>query len=456
MYIVLILSGLGIFSLLSEIFNIRRVIFPIVIAGLTGAGLVAVLDWNASTSYYNDMLLFDNYALSFSAAINGVAILWFIMCRKYLQKNTHITDHFALLLFALTGAVFMVSYHNLVMLFLGIETLSVSLYVLAGSRMKDILSNEAAYKYFLMGAFATGFLLFGISLVYGATGSFHLAQIQATVVSGNFEFGILLYAGVLMILAGLAFKISAVPFHFWAPDVYQGAPTVITAFMSTIVKIAAFAALFRLFATCFGAIAQKWIDVAMVITVLTLLVSNISAVYQQDVKRMLAWSSVAHAGYLLITLVTMNEDSPGIILYYVSAYSFATIGAFCVVHCLTGNDKNATIEDFNGLAKENSFLAVAMTISLLSLAGIPPLAGFFAKYMIFSQAVLKGYAGLLILGIGTSLIGVYYYFRIILAMFLKDGNSEKISFPASTRFLLIIVTLFSILLGLFPDLLDVV
>ncbi|MBT1697999.1 NADH-quinone oxidoreductase subunit N [Fulvivirgaceae bacterium PWU4] len=450
---VYILSGLGIFSLLSEIFNIRKVLFPIVLLGLAAAALLLIMDWNSVQSYYSNMLTFDNYAVAFSAGISIVALLWFMMSKDYFENNTHVTDHFALVLFSLVGAVFMVSYSNLAMLFLGIEILSISLYILAGSKMKDLFSNEAAFKYFLMGSFATGFLLFGIALVYGVTGSFDLNIIAETVAAPSVNFPSLLYAGVLMMMVGLAFKISAVPFHFWAPDVYEGSPTVVTAFMSTIVKIAAFAAFFRLFSTCFAAVSSQWVDVVQVITVLTLVVSNITAVYQNSVKRMLAFSSVAHAGYMLITLVALNEVSDSAILYYVVSYATASIAAFTILHNVAFENENVTAEAFNGLVKRNPFMAFTMTVALLSLAGIPPLAGFFAKYYIFTVAFESGYVGLVLLAILTSLIGIYYYFRIIIAMYLKSSDIiTPIETPLLHRVLMVICLLASIILGVAPDL----
>jgi NADH-quinone oxidoreductase subunit N len=399
------------------------------------------------------MLTFDNYAIAFSTGIAVIAFLWFMMSKDYFENNTHVTDHFALVLFSLVGAVFMVSFSNLAMLFLGIEILSISLYILAGSKMNDLFSNEASFKYFLMGSFATGFLLFGIALVYGVTGSFDLAKIAAVISSPAVPFTALLYAGVLMMLIGLAFKISAVPFHFWAPDVYEGSPTVVTAFMSTIVKIAAFAAFFRLFSTCFSAVSAQWVDVVQAITILTLLVSNITAVYQNSVKRMLAFSSIAHAGYLLITLVSLNDSSDSAILYYVLSYAVASIGAFAVLHNVASENENASTETFNGLGKRNPFMAFAMTIALLSLAGIPPLAGFFAKYYIFTVAFKSGYIGLVLLAVVTSLIGVYYYFRIIIAMYLRSSEIIKpIQVPLIQKILMVTCLLISIALGIVPDL----
>jgi NADH-quinone oxidoreductase subunit N len=449
-----VLSGLGIFSLLAEIFNIKRFLFPVVILGLISSAFLLVLDWNQGTSHYSNMLTFDNYAVAFSVTLSITATLWFLLSKDYFENNTHVTDHFALILFSLVGAVFMVSYTNLAMLFLGIEVLSISLYILAGSNFKDIFSNEASFKYFLMGSFATGFLLFGIALIYGVTASFNLSEIAAAIDQGSGDRTAWLYTGILMLIVGLGFKISAVPFHFWAPDVYEGAPTVVTAFMSTIVKIAAFAAFFRLFSTCFTSVSGQWVDVVQVITILTLLVSNVTAIYQHSVKRILAYSSVAHAGYLLMTLVALNNISASAILYYVVAYAAASITAFTVLHSVEVEDENAIVDSFNGLAKRNPYLAFCMGVALLSLAGIPPLAGFFAKYYIFTVAFQSGYIALVLVGVLTSLIGIYYYFRIIIAMYLKSTEKGRIiQVPLRHTVVLAICLLLIIIFGVFPDLL---
>ena len=451
---VFVLSGLGIFSLLAEIFNIKRFLFPVVILGLIASAFLLVLDWNQGTSHFSNMLTFDNYAVAFSVTLSITATLWFLLSKDYFENNTHVTDHFALILFSLVGAVFMVSYTNLAMLFLGIEVLSISLYILAGSNFKDIFSNEASFKYFLMGSFATGFLLFGIALIYGVTATFNLSEIATAINAGSGDRTAWLYTGILMLIVGLGFKISAVPFHFWAPDVYEGAPTVVTAFMSTIVKIAAFAGFFRLFSTCFSSVSAQWVDVVQVITILTLLVSNITAIYQHSVKRILAYSSVAHAGYLLMTLVALNNISASAILYYVVAYAAASITAFTVLHSVEVEDENAIVDSFNGLAKRNPYLAFCMGVALLSLAGIPPLAGFFAKYYIFTVAFQSGYIALVLVAVLTSLIGIYYYFRIIIAMYLKSTEKGRIiQVPLRHTVVLAICLLLSILFGVFPDLL---
>jgi NADH-quinone oxidoreductase subunit N len=263
------------------------------------------------------------------------------------------------------------------------------------------------------------------------------------------------YAGVVMMLIGILFKVSAVPFHFWAPDVYEGSPTSVTAFMSTIVKIAAFAAFMRLFSTAFIAAQSTWFIPLQVVTALTLILPNITAVYQNNVKRMLAYSSVGHAGYVLLAFVGGMKDASGTIFYYLAVYSVASIAAFVVLIQFENAKAYTSVDNFNGLFKKNPFLAVAMTIALLSLAGIPPLAGFFGKYLVFALALHHGFTGLVLLAVGTSLIGVYYYFRVIIAMFLKEPDTSIIQLSLSHRILLSILMVLSIVLGILPDLLKV-
>lgn len=445
----ILLSSLGVITLLAEIFSFKKVLYPIVLLGLATIFVFNAMEWNTNMTYFN-MMRYDNYAVAFSSVILLVAFLWFLMSQDFFKDETNKTDHYALAIFALTGAVLMVSYTNMSMLFLGIEILSIPMYILAGSRKEDVLSNEAAFKYLIMGAFATGFLLFGIVLIYGSTGSFDLAEIAAAV-AGQTAIPSIFYVGVLLMLIGLSFKVSAVPFHFWAPDVYQGAPTVITAFMSTIVKTAAFAAFLRLFSTSFASVGNSWHQVLWVIAALTLLVGNITAVLQTSTKRMLAYSSVAHAGYMLLALLSGNNLSNSSVLMYALAYSIASIGTFCIISIVDKARDTDAIDAFNGLGKSNPFLAGVMTVALLSLAGIPPTAGFFAKYYIFTSAFAAGNVSLVLIAIIASLVGVYYYFRIIIGMYFKEGSKEKIELSGNHMALLIIVALATIALGLFPD-----
>jgi len=445
-----LLSSLGLISLLAEIFSFKKLLYPFVLIGIVATFIFNLTDWNTNITYFK-MMHYDNYAVAFTSVILVIAFLWFLMSESYFKEETSLTDHFALILFALAGTVIMVSYTNMTMLFLGIEILSISMYILAGSKKDDLGSNEAAFKYLIMGAFATGFLLFGITLIYGSTGSFDLTEISNFVTSHQGTVPSIFYAGVLLMLIGLSFKVSAAPFHFWAPDVYQGAPTVITAFMATIVKTAAFAAFLRLFSTSFASVNDTWVNIVWVMAALTLLVGNITAVMQTSTKRMLAYSSVAHAGYMLLALLAGNSYSSSAILFYTTAYSIGSIATFCILNIVTNAKGNDTVDSFNGLGKSNPFLALVMTIALLSLAGIPPTAGFFAKYYIFTAAFQSGFTGLVLIAIIASLVGVYYYFRIIIAMYFKESTDESITVKINHKILLITVAIAIIALGLFPD-----
>lgn len=445
-----LLSSLGLISLLAEIFSFKKLLYPFVLIGLVATFIFNLTDWNTNITYFK-MMHYDNYAVAFTSVILVIAFLWFLMSESYFKEETSLTDHFALILFALAGTVIMVSYTNMTMLFLGIEILSISMYILAGSKKDDLGSNESAFKYLIMGAFATGFLLFGITLIYGSTGSFDLTEIKDFVTSHQGTVPSIFYAGVLLMLIGLSFKVSAAPFHFWAPDVYQGAPTVITAFMATIVKTAAFAAFLRLFSTSFASINDSWVNIVWVLATLTLLVGNITAVMQTSTKRMLAYSSVAHAGYMLLALLAGNSYSSSAILFYTTAYSIGSIATFCILNIVTNAKGNDTVDSFNGLGKSNPILAFVMTLALLSLAGIPPTAGFFAKYYIFTAAFQSGFTGLVLIAIIASLVGVYYYFRIIIAMYFKESTNETITVKINHKILLITVAIAIIALGLFPD-----
>jgi NADH-quinone oxidoreductase subunit N len=301
-----------------------------------------------------------------------------------------------------------------------------------------------------MGSLASAFLLFGIALIYGASGSFDLLTIRHKISEGMPMF---FYAGVLLMLVAMSFKVSAAPFHFWAPDVYQGSPTVITALMSTMVKTAAFVAFMRLFLVGFGSATDTWAMALAVIIALSLIISNMTAAAQTSVKRMLAYSSISHAAFMLMAILAANpQHSMRAILYYTLAYSIGSIGSFTVLYHVEKNSGN-TFDDFNGLAKRNPMIALGMLIAMLSLAGIPVTAGFFAKYFIFTTLISTPFKWLLILAILTSCVGVYYYFKVIIAMYFKKPTTEApIAFEMSHALLLGITTALTILLGLLPDL----
>jgi len=452
----LIISGLGILAMLAEIFKFKKVLYPLVLIGILAAYALGFTEWNSNYNIemFSNMIRFDNVALAFSGVILATAFFWFILANDYFEKD-HVTDHFALVLFALVGALMLTAFSNMTTLFLGIEILSIPMYVLAASRKRDLASNEAGFKYLIMGSFASGFLLFGIALIYGATGSFDLMAIRAYISHNGADLPAFFYAGVLLILVAMLFKVSAAPFHFWAPDVYEGSPTVITALMSTIVKTAAFAAFMRLFLVTFGGVNETWGIVLAVVIALSLVVSNITAATQQSVKRMLAYSSISHAAFMLMAILANNRGMASVsaILYYSLAYSIGSIAAFTVVYHVSKQESGSSnIEAFNGLAKRHPLMAVCMTVAMLSLAGIPVTSGFFAKYFVFSLLIGTSYNWLIILAILTSAVGVYYYFKVIIAMYFKAPTKEDgITIDSSHVVLLLLTTLFTIALGLVPN-----
>jgi NADH-quinone oxidoreductase subunit N len=448
----IILSALGALALFSEMLNFRKAMLPLIFAGLVGALAADVMDWNTNRHYYNEMMIVDNYSVAFTGLLIVITLLWFILSPEFFHEPSSRIDHFALIIFALVGAQLLTSFGNMLMLFLGIEILSIPMFILAGSNKTDLSSNEAALKYFLMGAFATGFLLFGIALIYGATGSFNLEKCAHYISGQQADFPVMIIVGIILMIVGLAFKVSAAPFHFWAPDVYTGSPTVVTAFMSTVVKTAAFAGFFRLFFSCFNTASIAWANTIWVLAALTIVVGNITAVAQTNFKRMLAYSSIAHAGYMLIAILAMNRYAPGAVLFYAAAYSVSSITSFAVLLAVSHVTKNDSIDSFNGLAKKNPLLAFATVLAMLSLAGIPPMAGFFAKYYIFTAALQQHDVALVIIAVTGSLIGVFYYFRIIIALFKQETEGIEIPMNNTLKSLLIFTSLVALLLGIFPQL----
>ena len=395
-------------------------------------------------------MLFDNFSVAFSSITIISTILILLLSKEYFEKiSSHVAEYYAIILFSLAGIIVMVSYYNLVMLFVGIEIMSVSLYILAGIKKNDFASNEAALKYFLMGAFSTGFLLFGIALIYGASGSFSLETIRDWVVAQP-KIDPMFYVGIMLIIVGLCFKVGAAPFHFWTPDVYEGSPTLITAFMSTVVKTAGFAAFLRLFSICFAPLSDFWMPVLLIITIVTLFIGNITALYQQSFKRMLAFSSISHAGYLLFAIVALGSGSANSVFMYSTAYSIASIiafGALILVQQQSGTDN---FDAFNGLAKKNPFLALVLTISMLSLAGIPLTAGFIGKFFVFSGALSQYHTTMVILAVVNAIISIFYYFRVIIAMYFRDAEREEVIVPGYFNFVLGLSAIITIAIGVYP------
>ncbi|MEO6038291.1 MAG: NADH-quinone oxidoreductase subunit N [Saprospiraceae bacterium] len=452
----LILFTTALLALFAGLTQRRSMLQPIAMVGVLAALGVTLLEAaQGSTSgwnfHYASMFQFDGYALAFSAVLLVSTVLIFgLSSWGFRGLNDTLGDNYALMLFSLCGALCLVSFTNLVMLFLGIEILSIPLYVLAGSRRDDLASNEAALKYFLMGAFATGFLLFGIALVYGATATFDLKGIATAINDGRHSVG-MLHMGILLILIGLGFKVSAVPFHFWAPDVYTGSPNLVTTFMATVVKTAAFAAFYRLFSTAFAGAEAFWSISVAVLAALTMTLANVTAIFQTDFKRMMAYSSISHAGYLLLAILAISQaGSGGATLLYTLTYSIATICAFGCYMTVAEPNRDGSFDAFKGLAKRQPLLAVVMAISMLSLAGIPPTAGFFGKYFLFSAAFSK-YPWLVVLAVMNSAVSIYYYFKIIIAMyFSREDSTLPVPVPMAVRWVVLAGVLLIALLTLMP------
>jgi NADH-quinone oxidoreductase subunit N len=457
-YSVVLLSIFGILNLFIGFLKSRAWLLPITVLFLL-IGLVANLsDWNKAFYFWNYMMSTDNVSVAFTSIIIFSTILILPLSRYFVQSETAPTaEYYAILLFSVVGATMMVGYENLLMLFLGLETLSIAMYILAGSDKRNPRSHEAALKYFLMGAFATGILLFGVAMLYGATGTFGLSGIKQYVVTNGLNgSSSMLMIGITLVLIGILFKLSVAPFHFWTPDVYDGTPSLFTVFMSTVVKTAGFAALYKLLSVSFAGVYDIWWITLAITTVLTLLIGNITAVYQNSFKRMMAYSSISHAGYLLIAVTAMTKQSQSSILFYSLAYSLATITSFAVLILVNEFKSGEQYSSFNGLAKRNPFLAFTLTVAMCSLAGIPLTAGFFGKFYIFISALNKGLTWLLVVAVLMSAVGIYYYFRVVIAMYMRGSEeptlSEKIVVPTSFQVVLVISTLLTILLGLDPDL----
>ncbi|SFD13402.1 NADH dehydrogenase subunit N [Chitinophaga sp. CF118] len=414
-----------------------------------GANLAELSTIAAGSRTVYGMITISNFSILFNAVAFGATLLFFLLSGSAFEKvGEHVSDYFALVFFILSGITLASSFSSLLMLFLAIEIISIPQYILAGSDKKNPKSNEASLKYFLMGSFSTGILLMGITLIYGATGTFNINELGL----GEGEVSPLALCGIILLAFALSFKVSAAPFHFWTPDVYDGSPTVFTSFMATVVKAGGFIAFIRIFHIAFagGVISEHWQLLLSVITAVTLIIGNFTAVFQQSVKRMLAYSSIAQAGFMLLAVIALNDLATKGIILYAAAYSVATIGIFAVLIKL----KDYTFDGFNGLARTQPLLAVTTTIFLFSLAGIPLTAGFFAKYFVLAAAVQQGnLLWLVIVAVLCAAISVYYYFRVIIAMYFKQGEPQTAEITGGFKFLLVLTAAIVIILGVFPGLL---
>jgi NADH-quinone oxidoreductase subunit N len=467
---IVLLSVFGIINLFLGFLRSNRALMPFVLVVLALVFGLNLLDWNHASSltglfdspYISQMLTVDNYSVAFSGIVLLTALLLLPFSRSYVAAGEpNLAEYYSLLLFSLVGAIMMVSYNHLIMLFVGIEILSISMYCLAGSNKRDVRSNEAALKYFLQGAFATGILLFGIALLYGATGTFQLSDLATAIAApANATLQPMLYVGVLMMVIGIGFKVSAAPFHFWTPDVYEGTPTFFTAFMSTVVKTAGFAAFLKLLVVALPAASTVWLPTIAAMCVLTLLLGNIGAAVQTSAKRMLAYSSVSHAGYLLLGLVAGQGQLSGPaaqgIFFYSLAYSVATVAAFGVLKLVADQRQREDYAGLAGLARTNPLLAFVLTVAMLSLGGIPLTGGFFGKFFIF-MAVAPVNIWLVVFAVVMSMVGIYYYLRPVIAMYMRPaepGSEAPIVVDGFQSFTLVVLVVITLVLGILPGFLS--
>jgi NADH-quinone oxidoreductase subunit N len=406
-----------------------------IMAILTGIGLIVTLGFTVArvggqTVAFNGMIVYDGFAVFLCVLFLGSGLAAVALSYDYLQRmEIHRNEFYILLLFSISGMMLMSMAADLILVFMALELLSIPLYVLAGFALPRQDSEEAALKYFLLGAFAGGFVVYGVALVFGATGSTGLTQITAAISAGDTNL-VFLTVGAALILVGFGFKVAAVPFHMWTPDVYQGSPTPVTAFMAVCAKAAGFAALMRVFVTAFPAIAKDITPILWVLSALTMILGNILAIAQSNIKRMLAYSSIAQAGYILMALVPygnseVSQDAISSALFYLMAYAFTTFGAWAVVIALEKSEgRGLELDDYAGLAHKYPALAAAMTVFMLSLTGVPPTLGFVSKFYLFRTVIEGGYIGLAVIGVLTSLVSAYYYLRVVVFMYMREGQPE--------------------------------
>ena len=395
------------------------------LAGVAGAALAVPGSTTYPEPVLGGMVVADGFARFFHLVYLMVAALTILLSAGYLHREgLEHGEYYALVLFATLGMMIMAGSLDLITIFLGLETLSVSLYILAGFQRTADKSNESAIKYLLLGAFATGFFLYGVALMYGATGTTKLVGVARALAGGGG--GILLSLGAGLLIVGLGFKVAAVPFHMWTPDVYEGAPTSVTAFMIAGTKAAAFAALLRVFFFALPSRQDEWVPILSVLALLTMVVGNVAAIAQQNIKRMLAYSSIAHAGYVLVALASGPEArAASSALFYLIVYALMNLGAFAVIIALTERgEPHLEISDFAGLGARHPFLGFAMAVFMLSLAGFPPTAGFMGKFYIFSAAVQADHVWLAVVGVLTSVVSVYYYLRVTVVMYMREPATE--------------------------------
>ena len=450
----ILLSVLGVLLLYVGLFGAgdkagaSRVLAPIAVIGVCGAIALLVRDYQVNIPDFAHMLQWDDTGRLFSIGILGITALIFLFGMDYYAKEERdVAEQFALIAFSLVGALMLTSYTNLLALFLGIEVLSIPLYILAGGKRHSFRSSEASFKYFLMGSFASAFLLMGIALIYGVCASFELWRI--TEVAATADNNILFILGGFFVLVGLTFKVAAAPFHFWSPDVYEGAPTLVTAYMATVVKMAAFAGLLRFVSMSGMPMAVGYALVVMAAA--TLLVGNIVALRQSHFKRLMAYSSIAHSGFLLMAIVSGTPDRDAALFYYTFTYSIATLGLFMVMTIAkraANGDEHIRI--FRGLFRANPWMGLVVLLLLLSLAGIPLTAGFMAKFKVFQIALAMGHVKLTVLAVVMALVGIYYYAVVIREAFTPAEETPALVVSPLNLLVISLCGIAVVVLGVMP------
>ncbi len=423
-----------------------------------GVGQATFADAEGRPAY-----LTDGFSIVFKIIFLIGAALAILMAARFLDhEGAQSGEFYAMVVFAVLGMMMLASGNDFAVLYIGLETMALSVYVLVGFTRASHKSNEAALKYFLLGAFASGILLYGMSLVYGTTGSFNLDGIAAAIAQGTAAPRSLLQVGAILVLVGMAFKIAAVPFHMWTPDAYEGAPTPVTAFISTAAKAAAFAMFLRVFLRGFYGLAADWTPLLVVLAIASMTLGNVVAILQDNVKRMLAYSSIAHAGYMLLGLIAVGASGGDpltqrygmtAVVLYLFVYTFTNMGAFGLVAMLRRRDiVGDRVEDFRGLAKTNPLAAATMLVFLLSLAGIPSTSGFIGKWWLFGSAVKADYAWLAVIAVVNSAISLYYYVRVVVAMYMSPPETERrVEVPAPLAAALAVSLVFTLVVGIYPQ-----
>ena len=450
---ILTVTALSVLTLEMARVSRPRIILSVAVLGLLLSAAAAFITSGNNQILFGGMLKLNQISLFFDMLYISIGLITLIFSQGYLEKRGSKSrgEYPALILFAVIGMMLMTRANDLVIVFLGLELLSISLYVLVGFLRHDNLSNESGLKYLLLGAFATGFFLFGAAFTYGATGTTNYDGILLAIANDNILSKIYLVLGIGLLLIGFAFKVALVPFHMWSPDVYQGAPTTVTGFLCTAPKAAGFGALLILFNNPLADMHYQWQDIFWLLAVLTMTVGNVTALVQSNVKRMLAFSSISHAGFLVMGILVLNVSSISAVLFYLVTYSVINLGSFAIVSAVEGEENGLKFKDYRGLGLRYPWLAAAMTIFMISLAGFPPTAGFVAKYGLFSAAIAEGYIWLVVIAVLNTLISVYYYLRLVINMYMKEEENALISsFNIIVIGLIWIMAAMMIILGITP------